>query len=176
MADPALPAGAGEDTPPRAGWRPEVVAGLIVTALGLFFWWGTTLMTVSAMHARIGPKVFPTLIGGGLIVIGLWLLVEAWREGWEPKPDDDGPPGADWRAIGLIAGGLIVHLILIQRLGFVLAGSVLYSATALAFGARRIGVMLGIGLALCLVIYVAFAKGLGLALPPGVFAGLPIIG
>ncbi len=169
-------ASAGEATPPSAGFRGEVVAGLAVTALGLFFWWGTTLLSVAPFYARIGPKMFPTLIGGGLIIIGLWLTVVGWRKSWVAPPDDGGPPTADWRAMGLIGGGLILHMLLIERLGFAPAGAVLFAATAAAFGSRRIGASLLGGFVLCLIVYVGFAKGLGLTLPPGIFAGLPLIG
>ena len=167
---------APSDPPPRSGVRGEVVAGLIVLALGLFFLWGSTLMTVTPMHARIGPKTFPLLIGGGLVVIGVCLTIVGWRRGWVEPIDDGGPPGADWRAMGLIAGGLILHAALIKPLGFVLAGGVLFTATAAAFGARKLVACFAGGGLLCLIVYVVFAKGLGLTLPPGLLAGLPLVG
>jgi putative tricarboxylic transport membrane protein len=44
--------------------------------------------------------------------------------------------------------------------------------TAAGFGSRRWGLNLTIGLVIAVLIYVAFQRGLGLSLPPGILKGI----
>ena len=53
--------------------------------------------------------------------------------------------------------------------GFVAAGAVLFVCTASAFGSRRWLRDALLGITLCATVYVAFAYGLGVSLPPGLF-------
>jgi putative tricarboxylic transport membrane protein len=68
----------------------------------------------------------------------------------------------------LILGGLIATIVLIGvGGGFISAVTVLFAATATAFGRRAILVDLAIGFALSLAAYLMFAKLLSLSLPMG---------
>ena len=48
----------------------EAVLGGGVLALGLFVAFETSQMQVAASHAAVGPRLFPFLIAGGLILVG----------------------------------------------------------------------------------------------------------
>ncbi len=50
--------------------------------------------------------------------------------------------------------------------------AIMYFSVAWAFGERRVGLMAGVALAVALVTYVAFTRGLGLTLPAGILKGL----
>jgi len=78
----------------------------------------------------------------------------------------------DWKAVGIIMVGLIAHMNLLKPLGFVPAGLLLFLSVAFAFGSRRYGRDILVGLLLVLFAYVGFTYGLGLQLPQGLLKGL----
>jgi putative tricarboxylic transport membrane protein len=141
----------------------ETVLGGGVLALGLFVAFQTAQMTVAPSQAMVGPRLFPFLVATGLVVVGLALL----REAVFGHIAHEGGFELDWRAVALIAGGLIAQLLLLESLGWMFATTVLFVATTLAFGSRRLLVDAALGLALSGFAFVSFNYGLGLDLPVG---------
>lgn len=141
----------------------EAVLGLVVLGLGLFVVIETALMEVAPSNAAIGPRLFPFLVAAGLLVVGLLVLRQAFfghiahERGFE----------LDWKAVALVAVGLLVQLLLVESLGWIVATTLLYLLAALAFAERRLLVTLLIGLALTGLTFVVFNYGLGLSLPTG---------
>jgi putative tricarboxylic transport membrane protein len=141
----------------------EGVLSLGVLALGLFIAAQTTLLEVGPSQAAVGPRLFPFMIAIGLIAVGLSLLREAFfghiahERGWE----------LDWRAVILVTAGLIAQMLLLESLGWIFATTLLFSATALAFGSRQALLGVAFGLALSAFVFVSFNYGLGLDLPTG---------
>ena len=66
-----------------------------------------------------------------------------------------------------IVAGLALQIALLQVAGFVIASTVLFVATAAAFGERRWHLAAPLGLALTLLIYGVFDRLLQLNLPAG---------
>ena len=141
----------------------EAVLGGVVLGLGLFIGIETSLMEVAPSNAAIGPRLFPFLVAGGLRVVGLLELRQALfgriahERGFE----------LDWRAVAWVAGGLLVQLWLIERLGWIVATALLFLAGTLAFYDRRVVLNLAIGAALAALTFWVFNDGLGLSLPVG---------
>ena len=141
----------------------EALLGGLVLALGLFIIVETFILRLPPTQATVGPKLFPYLVAGGLVVIGLLVLREAifghiaHDRGFE----------LDWPAVALVSAGLIAQLLLIEGAGWIVAATLVFAATARAFGSRRLTVDLLIGLALASLAFVAFNYGLGLDLPLG---------
>jgi putative tricarboxylic transport membrane protein len=123
-------AGAGR-TPPAVG---ALALGGAIVGLGLFFLVGAFAVPGEAAYAGVGPRVFPVLIGAGLIAAGLAFLAQVARS-------EAGPPeraGAVNRAALLwIAGGLAAVVVAIEALGFPLAAALLFVTTSRACGSRR---------------------------------------
>jgi putative tricarboxylic transport membrane protein len=144
----------------RAG---EAVLSLGVLALGAFVAVETLLIEVAPSQAAVGPRLFPWLVATGLIVVGLALLREAigghiaHERGWE----------LDWRAVGLVAAGLLLQMLIFESLGWIIAATILFSMTAFAFGNRRLVLGAAIGVFLTSLTFVLFNYGLGLTLPIG---------
>lgn len=130
----------------------------------------TATLRVAALYAKVGPRLFPGLVAAGLILIGALLAREALRGG--PGGSDAPPAQTQWGAFILVSAGLLLQALLIERLGFVLASTILFCFVAMAFGSRRHLRDAAIGVILSAVIFVGFTRGLDLSLPAGILEGL----
>jgi putative tricarboxylic transport membrane protein len=161
--------GAASRIAPRIALGDLLVAAALV-ALGLFLAVETAVIPVSPAYARIGPTVFPVLVAAGLVFLGFILVWQALKSGEEAAARRE--PAPDLAALAWISAGLLIHAATLDHIGFVPASTLLFALVARGFGDRRWVVTLPIGLALALVVYVGFTRGLALALPTGsLFAG-----
>jgi putative tricarboxylic transport membrane protein len=75
------------------------------------------------------------------------------------------------RAVAILSVGLLAFLVLLEALGFVVAASVMFACVSAAFAAApRVGRLLqtlAIALVFSTLVYMAFTRGLDLALPAG---------
>jgi putative tricarboxylic transport membrane protein len=154
----------------------ELLVALAVVILGVVILLQTQDIRVTRATARVGPRVFPWIVGGGLIVIGLWYAVELLR-GQRARPAADSedvditlPP--DWTTLAGIGAGLVAYALLIEGAGFIIASAALYVITAFSMGSRKIVRDIGIGIVIAVGAYVAFSEGLGVRLPQGILDGL----
>ena len=119
---------------------------------------------MKAYYAAIGPRLFPFLIAAGLILVGLALLGQAFFG----HIAHEGGFELDWLAVALVSAGLIAQMLLLDLLGWIIATTLLFVATARAFGSRRLIVDAAIGLVLSGLAFVIFTSALGLTLPGGI--------
>lgn len=165
--------------PPTAPTRPaisvpDLLVALALTALGIALFLGSRGIPFG-INAVVGPRVFPLIVSVGLTVLGLLLTVSVLRgDRAEPaaEEDTDLTVPVNLAAPGLILGGFVLGAAVLTTAGFVIGTAIMYFSVAWAFGERRIGLMAGVALAVALVTYVAFTRGLGLSLPPGVLKGI----
>ncbi len=71
-------------------------------------------------------------------------------------------------ALGLLVSALALDVALIESAGFVMASAMLFSVAARAFGSRRPLRDVIAGLALGVIVHIAFTRGLGVTLPAGI--------
>ena len=146
----------------------EAVLAAFVLLLGVFVAVETAMLRTGPGYAAVGPKLFPSLIAAGLVLVGVALLYGA-RAGAVAQPagfDLDLPPAL------VVTGGLVLQMVLMRPAGFVIATAVLFVAVAFALGSRRFVLNAAVGLVLCAITYVAFTRGLGLVLPAGPLGAL----
>ena len=124
------------------------------------------LAAATPLYAKVGPKVFPGFLAGGLILLGLALLWEAWSGRWKAEDSDESQP-IDWRALGWLGFGLLFNVVLIGHIGFILASTVLFASVARAFGSTKPLRDLAIAFVFALVVYLGFAKLLGINMGTG---------
>jgi putative tricarboxylic transport membrane protein len=153
----------------RDGRAPDFAVGIFVVLLGALALWQAAVIPVSPIYAQVGPKLIPFLVSAGLLALGVGLCVSAWRGGWSAALEEvqDAPP-TNWRALGLLLGGLAVNLVLIGPLGFSLAASAQFVLVAAAFGSRNMLRDLLVALVLTLVVWFGFVEGLGVNIGAGV--------
>lgn len=141
----------------------ESILGAFVLAIGLFVALETYEMAPAGTGSVVGPRIFPFIVAFGLIVVGLALLREAitghvaHERGFE----------LDWRAVALASGGLVLQMLLVERVGWIVATTLMFVAATLAFREGRVIVSILIGLILTGITFVVFNYGLGLDLPVG---------
>jgi putative tricarboxylic transport membrane protein len=156
--------------------RAELGLAALVLGVGLFLLVETTSIRVPETANAVGPRFFPYLVGGVMVVTGLVLAALVVRRGSDaPEEAEDVDPTlpTDWRTLALLIAAFIVHILLLEPLGFVLTEALFFAAAAWVLGARgRLWLTPAVGLVLALVAYLAFSRGLGVALPAGVLEGV----
>jgi putative tricarboxylic transport membrane protein len=146
--------------------RPGVDRAGIVIALGLIAL--AVLLIVDARNIQanvvygMGPQVMPIIIAIGLIVLAIGNGINALR-GATPEPED-----MQFGPVLMVLGGLAAMIAIIGLGGgFIPAMTILFAATATAFGRRAIVTDLILGFVIATVIYLVFNKLLTLGLPAG---------
>ena len=135
-----------------------IAGGLLVIA-GVIVW---DAWSLPATVYGIGPRAVPILIACGLALLAIGNAVLAWRGEFPAREE------YDLRAVLLILGGMLALIAIIGlNGGFIPATTVLFAATATAFGRRAILTDLAIGFVLSVFVYLMFSKLLTLSLPMG---------
>ncbi len=151
--------------------RAELILSLGVLTFGLAAAVVAWKLPEGGGYARIGPNFMPKLVSGGLILLGVWLLVERFTGGWrEPVASDPAARGEHAflpSAFVWVSAGLLAQMVLINSAGFVLAAAVLFACVAQGFGSRRWRRDLALGLALGLGVFAFFVYFLNVNLPAG---------
>ncbi len=111
--------------------------------------------------AQTGEWLFPVVVIGGNALVLIVLFVRPSAATTDRRTNNS--------PVVRLALGLVAFVALLNLAGFVVAGTVLFANTASAFGSRRWLRDALLGITLCATVYVAFAYGLGVSLPPGLF-------
>lgn len=150
----------------------EFVIALGVIALGLGLVAGTLAIPTSGGYERIGPTAWPWAVALCLIVIGILLARRTLEQRSSVPGAESAPRRVESVPFTFVSIGLILHLLLIERAGFVIASAILFFCTAYALGARHRALTAVIAVALAVAIYFAFTRGLELNLPGGILRGM----
>ena len=123
----------------------------------------------------LGPRPAPILIGVVSLILALALAV-AIRRGHlaeaESGEDIDLEHPPDVKTVLLLIGVFIVNILLIDTLGWVISGGLLFYGSALALGSRHFIRDVFIAGGLSLGTFYGFAIGLGVNLPAGILQGI----
>ncbi len=168
MTDPVkAPTRAGRGSPVPL---PELIMALGVAALGVFTVLSARGITVPLSANVVGPRIFPYAVGVALLVAGVAIVINLYRgQLGEPEAGEDVDPDArtDWSTVAKILVGFVLHIMLVDWLGWALAGAMLFAIIAWALGALW-WKALAIGVVLGLVIQAVFVSALGVTLPAGI--------
>jgi putative tricarboxylic transport membrane protein len=149
---------------------------LFLAALGLLVIVQALLIPESRIvRGPVGPAAVPLVVGGLLVVVGAALAVDVRRGGrGEPEGGEDIEltGGSDWRTVLMLAAAFIANALLIEPLGWVFSGAILFWGSAFALGSRHYVRDAVIAFTLSIGSFYLFALGLGIVLPPGVLRGI----
>lgn len=207
LRESASPVSSGDatDHTPDPWWRgrSELFVGVLVIGIGVFLASQTLTMHVPDTSTGPGPRLFPGLVSGLMVVLGALLVLQIVRrpttapqeEGAESADVVDesveGPgetsasapaevrgesertgPHSDWRTVGMVLAAVVAFTLLLQPLGWLLSGALLFFGVSWAFGGRRPLFEAAVALVYSAVVQLAFVAGLGLNLPSGILGGL----
>ena len=156
--------------------RSELGVALFLGALGLLVIVSALLLPESRIaRGPVGPAAVPVVVGGLLVLTSVFLAVDVWRGGrGEPEGGEDIEltGGSDWRTVALLAVAFLANALLIEPLGWVFSGAILFWGSAFALGSRHYVRDAVIAVALSIGSFYLFALGLGIVLPPGILRGI----
>ncbi|MCA0420363.1 MAG: tripartite tricarboxylate transporter TctB family protein [Proteobacteria bacterium] len=133
------------------------LVGLICALIGAGAIWHAQTLHVPFAADPVGPRVFPTIIGGVLILCGFILML---------RPGPVTMEFGTWpRALAVLVASLIYPLLLLP-IGFIAATALLCFVAALAFHARPLPAAVS-AVATAVVFFVLLDKMLDLPLPRG---------
>ena len=156
------------EPPPRSFAGPRVW-GLILLALAIAVLLATTAIRSQEGYAATGPRFVPLLVGIALLVLSILFLART-----TVRPDIDLAERAareaaatDWFGPVAVVAALLAYALLMEPLGYVLATAIFFPAVARVLGSRSPVRDVLAGIAIGLVLFVAFTEFLGVDLPAG---------
>ena len=152
----------------RKGKAGQLAVAAAVFLLGILMALGTMQLPEATGYAKVGPRLMPSIVSGGLIVLGLILLKEAIFGGFKDVDEDAAAANPTyWIAFAWISGAMIVNGFLMVAAGFIIAGTIMFVMAARGFGSARWLQNAIVGAVLAAITYSFFNYGLGLNLPRG---------
>ena len=153
-------------------WRTLRAADLAVSAVLIL---SGVAALVSVRQMRVGfvtefqPRLFPTVIGLLLIVVGALAAVTAWRS--PSRTVAEWPTLDRAKRIAVILVSVAAYVGVIDLLGMPLATFLVVSFEVWYLGTYRWYVPIAVGVCAAVVVYFVFMVGLGLMFPAGPFEG-----
>lgn len=141
----------------------DVCVGLAVIVMAAMVGWETSVIPSNALYAQVGPTVIPWMATAMLAGLGAMLTFEGLRGGWEHEAHGV----LNLSGIGFLLAGLFLNVVLIGTAGFIIASTILFLCTALAFGSRNVPRDAAIGATLAIAAYVGFDRVLGYKIGSG---------
>lgn len=157
----------------------ELVFALLIVSLGVVGFVAGAGIQTPPSASDIGPRAFPFVVSGFLLVVGSLLVIQVLRgkRGAADEGEDvDLEAGTDWVTVGKLAGFILLHAFLIVPLGWPIAAAILFFGAAWSLGARPWFRNLIIAIVLALVLQFVFAGLLGVSLPTGLLSGIEVLG
>ena len=176
MSAAAPVTGSKELTPDRHVDRAELGVAVLLAVVGV-------VVIVDAMGLDVpysqsdpvGPRTVPYLVGALLLTCAVLLAVNVLRGGHgeaEEGEDVDLTAPTEWRVVVPLVLAFLANVLLIDVLGWVISGALLFFCSSWALGSRHVVRDLVISVALALVTFYGFYVGLGVLLPAGVLEGI----
>ncbi|GAA2271101.1 tripartite tricarboxylate transporter TctB family protein [Glycomyces scopariae] len=126
----------------------------------------------TASNDPIGPKPVPIILGVLLFAVAAFYALDTVRGGHGEDEGANAGDRLDFKTVGLLCAVFIANALLIDWLGWVISGSLLFWGAAIVLGSRRYFLTLAAAVVLGLATFYGFAIGLGLGLPAGVLQGI----
>ncbi|WP_149140529.1 tripartite tricarboxylate transporter TctB family protein [Gemmobacter caeruleus] len=142
--------------------RGDRIFGLVIIVVALGYILSAHGIETSFMSDPVGPRIFPYMIAGVMILCSLVMVLK-------PDPDADWPSGAVLGQLALALVMLLAYAFLITPLGFILPTILVAGVLSWQISGRPVPAALtGLGLGIGLFVLFRIILGLGLrGLPAG---------
>lgn len=144
---------------------PQLAIGASLGCIALGLAVGASRFPADAGFSVMGPSVVPFAIATFAGILSIGLLLQAVTGGFRNLSVDAYASGGSRWGVAWVSAGLLLNAILIDRIGFVLAGTLLFAIAARGFGSRRWITNIVVAASVALPVYWAFGIGLGVSLP-----------
>jgi putative tricarboxylic transport membrane protein len=156
--------------------RSELGVALLLGVLGLVVLVDALRLDAPTTDSdRVGPQAFPIAVAVLLLVCAALLAVDVLRGGHgqaEEGEDVDLTAPTEWRVVLPLLGVFALNVLLIDVLGWVVSGALLFFGCTWSLGSRHYVRDVVISVLMALVTFYGFYLGLGIHLPAGVLEGL----
>ena len=152
----------------------QIGLAAVTAVVGAYTMYDATTLQVGFADP-VGPRVFPYVVGAGLLVSSVLLVVAALRgdrpeaEGGE---DVDLDVRADWVTVAKLVGIIGVTIATVGFLGWAISGAILFAGSTWALGSRTLVRDVLVGCVLSVASWYAFYVGLGIPLSAGILDGI----
>lgn len=125
--------------PMRMPINRDLIGGVLLMALGAFVaYYASTHYELGTLR-RMGPGMFPTLLGYLLCVVGLLIAAPSL---YRARSDAQGEP-VEWRSLITVGGALAAFALTVNKLGIIPAILLMTAISAYADGRLRpLGILL----------------------------------
>ena len=156
--------------------RAELGVSLLLGVIGAVVLFDAARLDVPYSQSDpVGPRTVPFIVGGLLLVCAVALAANVLRGGHgeaEEGEDIDLTAPTEWRVVVPLVLAFLANVLLIDVLGWVISGALLFWGSAWALGSRHPVRDAGISVALSLATFYGFYSGLGILLPAGLLDGI----
>jgi len=146
--------------------RPVALVSVIIAIIYLLAAWRLPAVQIGD---PLGPKLFPILLGAGLLFCSVLLLLESrgrLAEGRSWKPWPYGFRTGLFPVVTTMLG-LLVYTLLYEILGFLLDTTLFLLIALICLNHKQWKVNILVSIGFSAIVYALFAKFLGVALPKG---------
>ncbi|OYO06442.1 tripartite tricarboxylate transporter TctB family protein [Enemella evansiae] len=158
------------------GYGALVMPLLMLGAAGYLIY-GLLTMQVVEGDELLGPTAMPWAAAIGLIVLAVIYAIDILRNpGDQHAGESTHPTPINWRSVGIAVASLVVFALILEPIGWLLSGAVLFFGMTMALGlgdraARRPLFNALLALSFSAIVQLVFAGLLGLSLPVGMLLG-----
>ena len=140
---------------PREFW-----SGAMFVAFGLFFA-GFAREYDMGTAARMGPAYFPTVLGGLLLLLGIFVAIK----GLNAKTSDGRVEPFHFRPLLLVLGAVVAFGVLLRPAGLLVALATLVAVSSLGSHEFRLRDILLLTVGLSVLVVIVFIYGLSMTVP-----------